>query len=80
MELPTGAEVNPADILKKLVESFGAIVPYKDLDENSGDTASDLLRRKISAIRDALKGKKVPCRIDPKKWIGYILSDSRTHS
>jgi hypothetical protein len=78
--LPTGAEVDPAGILKKLVKSFGRIVPYKDLDENSGDTASDFLRGKIRVIRRALERHKVPCKIEPKKWAGYILSSSRTHS
>ena len=78
--LPTGAEINPAIILKKLVKSFGNVVPYKDLDENSGDTASDFLRGKIRVIRNALKRGKVPCKIEPKRWAGYILNSSRSHS
>ena len=81
LELPTGAEVNPADILKKLINSFERIVPYKDLDENSGDTASDFLRGKVRVIRCALKKHKVPCKIPPaKRYAGYVLTSSRPHS
>jgi len=78
--LPTGAEINPAEILKKLVKSFGKIVPYKELDENSGNIASDFLRGKIRVIRRVLERNKVPCKIEPKKWAGYILKSSRSHS
>jgi len=78
--LPTGAEVNPATILKKLVETFGEVVPYKDLDENSGDTASDFLRGKIRVIRRAFEKHKVPCQIIMKRWAGYILNSSHSHS
>jgi hypothetical protein len=78
--LPTGAEVIPTVILKKLVKSFGTIVPYKDLDDNSDDTASDFLRGKIRVMSRALEEHEVPCKIVSKKWTGYILSSSRTHS
>ncbi len=80
MELPTGAEVHPAEILKKLFNSLGEIVPYKDLDENSGETASDFLRGKIRVIKAAFEKSKVPYKITAKRWEGYILSSSRTHS
>lgn len=79
LELPTGAEVNSVEILKKLVKSFGKVVLYKNLDENSADTASDFLRGKIRTINLALKKHKVPCRIQSKKWVGYVLSNSRRH-
>jgi hypothetical protein len=79
--LPTGAEVNPVEILKKLVRSFGKVVPFKDLDKNSGDAASDFLRGKITVIRRALNEHKVPCKILPaKRYAGYVLTSSRTHS
>lgn len=80
LELPTGAEVNTVELLKKLVKSFGKIVPYKTLDENSADTASDFLRGKIRTIKIALQKHKVPCTIKSKKWTGYLLINSRTHS
>jgi hypothetical protein len=80
LELPTGAEVNAVELLKKLVKSFGKIVPYKTLDENSADTASDFLRGKIRTIKLALQKHKVPYTIKSKKWTGYVLTNSRTHS
>lgn len=79
LELPTGVEVNSVEILKKLVKSFGKVVLYKNLDENSADTASDFLRGKIRSINLALKKHKVPCKIQSKKWVGYVLSNSRRH-
>lgn len=78
--LPTGAEVNPVKILKKLVESFGKVVPYQRLDESSSDTASDFLRGKIRTINLTLRKQKVPASIKSKRWGGYVLSNSRTHS
>jgi len=79
--LPTGAEVNPVEMLAKLVKSFEKVVPFKDLDENSGDTASDFLRGKIVSIRRALEEHEVPCKIPPaKRYAGYILNTSHTHS
>jgi hypothetical protein len=80
LQLPTGAELVPVKILKKLHKSFGTIVPFKTLDENSTDTASDFLRGKIRTILLAFKKHKVPCKIQSKKWTGYILSNSKTHS
>jgi hypothetical protein len=80
LKLSTGAEVNPVEILRKLIKSFGKVVTYKDLDENSSNTASDFLRGKIRVIRRALEKHKVPCKIEPKRWTGYVLSSSRTHS
>ncbi len=79
LELPTGVEVNSVEILKKLVKSFGKVVLYKNLDKNSADTASDFLRGKIRTINLALKKHKVPCKIQSKKWVGYVLSNSRRH-
>ena len=79
LKLPTGAEVNPAKILKKLVTSFGKVVKYKALDKNSGDTASDFLRGKIRIINAALRKHKVPCKIESKRWVGYVLTNSRVH-
>jgi len=81
--LPTGAEIKAVDILKKLVKSFGQVVKYIKLDKTvdpNSDSASDVLRQKILAINSALKKHKVPCRIHSKKWTGYVLRPSRSHS
>ena len=78
--LPTAAVVNIAQILRKLVKSYGVIVEYNTLDEHSTDTASDALRQQITTIRVALKKHKVPCSIRSKTWSGYMLCNSHTHS
>jgi hypothetical protein len=80
LSLPTGSEIVPAQILKQLVESFGIVVSYKTLDENSDVTASDFLRGKIKQINNALKTHKVPCKIQSRTWFGYFLSHSRNRS
>jgi len=75
--LPSGAESKPVDILKKLVESFGKVVSYNELDENGESTsASDNLRRRVHKINSALKKHKVPCKIKSKTYEGYILHSS----
>jgi hypothetical protein len=81
--LPTGAETKAVDILKKLVKSFGQVVQYGKLDKTidpKSDSASDVLRQKVFAINSALKKNKVPCRIHSRKWTGYVLSPSGSHS
>jgi len=81
LELPTGADLKPVEILKKLVRSFDKVVKYKVLDkDNSTNTASNFLRGKIRVIKVALRKHKVPCKIDFKKWEGYILTPSRARS
>jgi hypothetical protein len=80
LQLPAGAEIDTVEILKKLVQSFGKVVAYKNLDENGGNIASDFLRGKIRTIKYSLKKHRVPCKIQSKKWSGYFLSKSLTHS
>jgi len=80
LELPISADVQAVEILKKLVESFGKVVAYNTLDNSSKNTADESLRRKITTIRAALKKHKVPCKIQSRKWSGYVLSNSRAHS
>jgi len=81
LRLPTGAELNPVKILKKLVKSFDRVVKYKSLDKNSSrNEASVFLRGKISLIRRALKKCSVPCHIQARKWEGYILTNSSIQS
>ena len=71
------AEVNAVEILRKLVNSFGKVVKYKKLDNNSQlNEASVVLRGKIRKIRLALKENQVPYEIVNKKWTGYFLSKS----
>jgi len=80
LKFPAGSDLDPSKILKALVDSFGEFVPYKTLDETSGDTASDFLRGKILTIKHILKKHRVPCEIHFKRWVGYVISDSRPHS
>jgi hypothetical protein len=75
--LPAGADLKPVEILKKLVKSFGNVVPYKELDKTSAnETAEDHLRGKICRINTALRKHKVPCKIKSRKWEGYFLTTS----
>ena len=69
--LPSGEAVS---ILKKLVDSFGEVVKHNKLDQNSNPSnASDILKGQIHTIKQALKRHKIPCEIEPKRGVGYVL-------
>lgn len=76
--LPAGLAV---DVLKKLVESFGVAVPYKELNRQStANEADEVLRAAKSQISAALKKHKAPCEVAAKKGSGYVLQAIRpTH-
>jgi hypothetical protein len=77
LHLPTGLAI---DVLRKLVESFGKTVGYRDLDDNSeAKNASEQLRDAKRKIKKALKANKTPCKIETKKGEGYIISPQMTH-
>jgi hypothetical protein len=77
LRLPTGFVI---DVLRKLVESFGKTVGYRELDDNSeAKNASEQLRDAKRKIKKALKANKTPCKIETKKGEGYIISPQTTH-
>jgi hypothetical protein len=69
--LPSGEAVS---ILERLLESFGEVVKHNKLDKNSNPSnASDILKGRIHTIKKALKQHKIPCRIESKRGVGYVL-------
>lgn len=77
LNLPTGIAI---DVLKKLVENFGAVVVYEELDMNSSvGQAEEQLRSAKSKIVNCLKTKKVPCEIKTKQREGYVISLASCH-
>jgi len=80
LDLPGSADLDPVKILKTLVDSFGIIVEFKKLDENSNDKASGFLRNKVRDINDILEKNNIPCKIEPKKYKGYVLRNTQIHS
>jgi hypothetical protein len=74
--LPAGECVS---ILKKLVDSFGKVVGHKYFDQNSNPSnASDILKGYIGTIKKALTLHKIPCRIESKRGVGYVLQHKKT--
>jgi hypothetical protein len=77
LQLPGGDTI---DIMKKLVESFGFVVSYQDLDAASVNHASDRLRGIVKRINTKLKEQDIPCLVSARRAAGYCLSvtkDSR---
>lgn len=69
--LPSGETVS---ILERLRDSFGEVVKHNELDQNSSPSnASDILKGRIHTIKKALKRHKIPCRIESKRGVGYVL-------
>ncbi len=67
----TGAAL---DVLRELVENFGKVVAFKQLDENSSKyEASEKLRTAIGRIRKKLKTQTIPAKIDNRMREGYII-------
>jgi len=78
LDLPSGEAVS---ILKRLLDSFGEVVKHNELDENSNPSnASDTLKGRIYIIKKALKRLEIPCKIEPKRGVGYVLQKTRTAS
>lgn len=78
LNLPSGSEVKPVEVLKKLVDNFGEVVFYNKLEDTSKNEASEILRGKVSKINQAMKKAKVPCKIASVKWHGYVIK-SQVH-
>jgi len=69
----------PVLILKMLAESFGEVVKHKDLDSDSGSSsASDMLKGRIRIIKRALNHYNIPCNIESKRGVGYVLQQAQT--
>ncbi|MBW2647833.1 MAG: helix-turn-helix domain-containing protein [Deltaproteobacteria bacterium] len=73
LDLPSGEAVS---ILKKLVDSFGEVVKHNELDKNSNPSnASDTLKGRILTIKKSLIRNKIPCKIESKRGVGYVLQN-----
>jgi len=71
----------PVLTLKRLVDSFGEVVKHKALELDSGpSSASDMLKGRIRIIKQAFKHHEVPCKIEAKRGIGYVLKQAATVS
>jgi len=73
--LPTGYALTYFSILH---ENYGKVVLYRELDEDHTEkesAASDQLKKSIGAINGALERNEIPCRIDNKSRVGYMLTD-----
>jgi hypothetical protein len=74
--LPTGL---PIEVLKRLVSSFGTVVPYGALDGISEKTAEDNLRNAKHIIQESFKEHHVPCEIVTKTREGYLIREKDAH-
>lgn len=72
LRIPTGLA---CDVLEKLVNQFGDVVKYKDLDDNSLDKeASEQLRKVKRVIVKSFEVNKVPCAVKSKARHGYVIT------
>ena len=62
------------DIAKALIENFGHVVPFKQLDEYSPEKeASEQVRTAIRRIRKKIESENIPVVIENRKGEGYIM-------
>jgi len=74
LDIGTGAVL---DIAEALVENFGHVVPFQELDENSpASEASERIRTAIKRLREAIKSAQIPVVIDNRKAEGYAMLPS----
>ena len=70
----TGAAL---DIAKALIENFGHVVPFQELDESSPKKeASENIRTAITRLRKTIKSAGIPVKIDNRKNEGYLMLPS----
>jgi hypothetical protein len=60
-------------MLQKMVSNFGGIVLYTDFDKHYSSADPGTVLKDKSAIAKALKKYKVPCVIEAKTGVGYLL-------
>lgn len=74
LNVGTGAAI---DIVKALIENFGHVVPFQQLDENSPDReASEKIRTAIRRLRKIIKSAGIPVVIENRKAEGYLILTS----
>jgi hypothetical protein len=74
LDVGTGAVL---DIAKALIENFGHVVPFKQLDEYSPEKeASEKVRTAIVRLRKTINSAKIPVIIKTRKNIGYLMLES----
>ena len=74
LNVGTGAAL---DIAKALVENFGHVVTFQELDENSSNKeASEKIRTAIGRLRETIKSAKIPVVIENRKNEGYLMLES----
>ncbi|MFB0553659.1 MAG: helix-turn-helix domain-containing protein, partial [Phycisphaerae bacterium] len=67
------------DIAKALIENFGHVVPFQQLDENSPEReASEKIRTAIRRLRKIIKSAGIPIVIENRKAEGYLILTSTT--
>ena len=71
LDVGTGAVL---DIAQALVENFGHVVPFRELDENSLENeASEKIRTAIGRLREAIESARIPVVIENRKAEGYVM-------
>ncbi len=74
LNVGTGAAL---DIAKALIENFGHVVPFQELDENSLEReASEKIRTAIRRLRKTTKSARIPVIIENRKAEGYLMLPS----
>lgn len=72
LELPSGEPIN---VLKRLVDSFGEVVAYGELDPHYSSATPGSLPKSVSTIRAALREHQVPCEVKSRRAEGYLLRE-----
>ena len=74
LELPSG---EPVVMLRKLVDYFGRLVPYKDFWEHYDSATPGTVCKNKCCIVEALKKRNVPCEIKSKSGEGYFIRERK---
>lgn len=74
LDLPSG---KPTTMLKRLVESFGRVVPYTEFDEYYTSATPGIVHKSKREICKSFERHKVPCEVIPKTGEGYVITERR---
>lgn len=73
--LPSG---EPIEMLQKLVERFGVVVPYVDFDRHYTSGTPGTVHKSKREIVKVLEKNKVPCKVISKTGAGYLIQGCKS--